>query len=84
MKQYEKKFNLKEVSKGDFKTTGIQNIDDERSGLSLLRGGNSIGYIEVDDFRIAGKIESELKQIFNKLNNLKNKFNLDINLEIYN
>ena len=47
-------------------------------------GGNSIGYIEVDDSRIADKIESELKQIFNKLNNLKNKFNLDINLEIYN
>jgi len=65
-----------------FCLTGIQNIDDKYYGINLLRGENSIGYIGLSDRSAAIETYYQIGQVFSALNDLQERLNIKIDLNI--
>lgn len=78
MKPYKKIFK----EDREYKTTGIENIDDEYSGLNFLQNGYSVGYIEFEKYNQAQKAEQNFKKLFDIANKIEKEFKVEIKINV--
>lgn len=65
-----------------YELSGIQNIDDKYFGINILRDGNSVGYLEYDNYERATITYNALSDFLKKVNSLQKIYRLNININI--